>query len=100
MRSSKANGDDGITIAMLKMTFPVIGSHLLHVVNNSITHFELPPSWKSATIIPLHKSRDEGDPSNYRPISVLSVVAKLCERVVCYQLMHFLTTHHVLCPQQ
>ena len=38
--------------------------------------------------------------SNYRPISALSVVAKLWERVVCPQLMDYLTGHHILCAQQ
>ena len=100
MSSSKACGEDGITIAMLRMTFPVVGPHLLHIINNSIIHSELPPSWKAATIIPLYKSGDKDSPSNYRPISVLPVVAKLCERVVCTQLMDYLTSHHGMCPQQ
>ena len=48
----------------------------------------------------LHKKGNTDDPSNYRPISVLPVVVKLCERVVCIQLMTSLVDHNVLCPQQ
>ena len=100
MSPSKACGDDGIPIAMLRMTFPVIGPHILHVINSSITSAELPPSWRAAAVVPIFKSGDSDNPSNYRPISVLSVVAKLCERVVCTQLMDYLTGHHILCAQQ
>ena len=100
MSSSKSSGADGITIAMLRTTFPVVGPHLLHVINNCIVHSDLPSPWRAATVVPLHKSGNMGDPSNYRPISVLPVVAKLCERVVCSQLMDYLTVNHIICPQQ
>ena len=61
------------TIAMLRRTFPVVAPHLLHIINNSIIHSELPPSWKAATIVPLHKSGGKDSPSNYRPISISGV---------------------------
>ena len=61
---------------------------------------DLPQQWKAATVTALHKKGDVGDPNNYRPISVLPVVAKLCERVVCTQLISYLTQHHILCPEQ
>ena len=85
---------------MLRMTFPVVAPHLLHIINACITRSEMPSSWKTATVAPLHESGDRGDPSNYRPISVLPVVSKLWERVVCTQLMDYLTYHHIVCPQQ
>ena len=60
----------------------------------------MPLEWKAATVTPLYKNGDKNDPSNYRPISILPVVAKLCERVICTQLMTFLKSHCILCPQQ
>ena len=100
MSTSRAAGPDGITVHMLRTTFPVIGPHLLKLVNLSIASGELPLEWKAATVTPLHKKGDVADPGNYRPISILPVVAKLAERVVCNQLMNYLSTHHVLCPEQ
>ena len=88
-----------ITMEMLRMTFPVVGPHLLKLINASIVRCELPRAWKVAAVVPLHKKGDRNDPNNYRPISVLPVVSKLCERIVCTQLM-YLSDHHLLCPQQ
>ena len=89
MGSSRACGADGITVQMLRMAFPTVGPHLLSLVNCSIVTCDLPASWKAAVVTALHKKGDTDDPNNYRPISVLPVVAKLCERVVCTQLMTY-----------
>ena len=100
MSKSKACGDDGITIDMIRMTSPVVGPHLLHVVNTSLVSGVLPDAWKIARVLPLHKSGSKADPNNYRPISILPTVAKLTERVVCNQLMRYLLSHNVLSDHQ
>ena len=100
MSSSKACGDDGITVSMLRLTFPVIAPHLLKVINTSITSGVLPCEWKVATVIPLFKSGDRAAPGNYRPVSILPTVAKLAESVVCSELVQYLVSHNVLCDQQ
>ena len=100
MGSSRACGSDGITIEMLRLTFAVVGPHLLHIINSCIVKCDMPLQWKAAIVTPLFKKGDRNDPSNYRPISIIPVVAKLCERVICTQLMTYLTSHCILCPQQ
>ena len=100
MSASRAAGPDGITIHMLRTTFAVVGPHLLRLVNLSIVSGELPLEWKAVTVTPIHKKGSVSEPGNYRPISILPVVAKLAERVVCSQLMLYQSSHHVLCPQQ
>ena len=100
MSSSKASTEDGVTIAMLRMTFSAIGPHLTHVIKASIVSGVVPAALKIATVVPFHKSGCKEDPSNYRPISILPTVAKLAERVVCTQLLNYLIAHDVLCDQQ
>jgi len=73
---------------------------MLHVVNNSLVSGNVPDMWKTATVTPLLKGGDQSDPNNFRPISILSVVGKLCERVVSNQLVSYLSKHHVICPEQ
>ena len=94
------HGDDGITIGMLRMTFPVVGPSLLSVINASLTSGKLPPEWKVATVVPLHKTGSVTDPTNYRPVSILPAVAKVAESVVTQQLMHYLISHSILSETQ
>ncbi len=35
--------------------------------------------WKKADIVPMYKSGKSDDPLNYRPASLTSLVAKICE---------------------
>ena len=100
MSSSRASGEDGVTVQMLRSTFPVVGPHLLHVINCSLSTGEVPQRWKEACVVPLHKKGDRGDPGNFRPLSINSVPGKLCEKCVCNQLSPYLDQNHVLCENQ
>jgi len=48
----------------------------------------------------LHKKGDRYDIHNYRPISIISVFAKLLERLMCNRLMLFLHENKVLTEAQ
>ena len=100
MSSSKACGEDGVTIGMLRMTWSVIAPHVLEVVNASLVSGVLPGEWKRATVVPIHKSGSTSEPNNYRPVSILPVVAKLVESVVSSQLLEYLIAHSVLTDVQ
>ena len=100
MSRSRASGDDGVTVQMLRDTFPVTGPHILHVINSSLRTGEVPARWKKACVVPLFKKGDRCDPGNYRPLSINSVPGKLCEKCVCNQLSPYLDQNHVLCNSQ
>ena len=70
------------------------------VVNSSLVTGQVPAEWKSATVLPLFKKGDPADPGNYRPISILSVVGKLCEKLVNSQLSSYLEKNHILSKSQ
>jgi hypothetical protein len=42
----------------------------------------IPSDWKIAHVIPLFKNGDKSLPSNYRPISLLSCVSKVLEKII------------------
>ena len=96
MKNTKARGDDGVSLQMLKIVFCVVGPHLLHVVNFSLTSGTVPADWKMAVVVPLHKKGDAADPKNFRPISLLSNVSKLCEKIVVSQLTSYLTANSII----
>ena len=82
------------------MSFSVIGPVLLHVVNSCLSMNDIPASWKHAQIHPILKSGDPNNPANYRPISILPVIAKVVEKVVQRQLQHYLSSNSLLSPTQ
>ena len=51
---------------------------------------------KLANVIPLYKKNSREDPSNYRPISLLSVFCKVTEKFMHTRLYNFLKQHNVL----
>jgi hypothetical protein len=48
----------------------------------SLTLDKVPQEWKEANVVPVPKRGDVQEVSNYRPISLLSLVSKLLEQVV------------------
>ncbi len=56
-----------------------------------------PKSWKHALIIPIPKpGKDHSDPSNYRPISMLSSISKVFERVILKRLNAFISSANII----
>ena len=95
MSSSRAVGLDEVPILAVRRCFAVIGPLLLHIINTSIASGIFPEMWKVACVLPLHKAGDRSLAQNYRPISLLPVMSKIAERVVCTQLSNYLTKNNL-----
>ena len=59
-----------------------ISHSLSRIFQLSLCSGTLPQDWISAHIVPVHKKNDKSNPSNYRPISLTSIVVKTLERLV------------------
>ena len=59
-----------------------------------------PDDWKCARVTPLFKQVEASDLNNYRPISVISVIAKVFERIVYDQLYNFLSDEDIISIHQ
>ena len=96
MDSSKANGPDEISIKLLQMTNPVISGSLAKLFNNSFTQGKVASKWKQANVTPVYKKGDRQIITNYRPISLISVLGKLQEIIVFKSLFKFLSQNKLL----
>ena len=107
---TKASGLDGISNQLLKLSLPYITDLLTYVFNLCIqtclhmfliyalrkTFFRL--SLKRPN--PLPKSTDKTNPTNYRPISLLSVLSRLLEKHVHIYLNDYLEKRQLFHPFQ
>jgi hypothetical protein len=83
----KATGPDGISARLLKECADVLAPSLAVLLNTSLTLGKIPSEWKQANIVPIPKNNETRVVSNYRPISLLSLVSKVLEYVVHNQLL-------------
>lgn len=73
---------------------------LAHIFNLSISQGTFPDGMKKAIIVPIHKSGDKDDLSNYRPISILPLFAKLFERLMLNRIIAFIEKFNILTTRQ
>ena len=61
----------------------------------------MPCDWKFSKVTPVYKGKgSKADMNNYRPISVICHVAKLVEKVVQRQLLHYLLSNDLISVDQ
>ncbi|KAK3525830.1 hypothetical protein QTP70_010668 [Hemibagrus guttatus] len=93
---------DPIPSAMLQTISPDLLPFITTVINGSLTSGHVPTAFKKARVIPILKkpALDPSDISNYRPVSLLSFISKILERVVCNQLSDYLMQNNLHDPNQ
>ena len=79
---SKATRLDKISRRSPRESAGLLADHLCAIFNKSIVTGIFPDEWKSSKVIPLFKQGNRSNVNNYRPISVIPVVAKVIERIV------------------
>ena len=82
---NSAAGTDCVPSLLLVNCATELAHVLLLIFSHSLSHGFIQKSWKRAAIIPIYKSGDKTVPSNYRPISLISVVCKVLERIIRIQ---------------
>jgi hypothetical protein len=75
----KAAGADGISAIVLKNSALVLAPCLDEIIKRCITEGQFPDIWKEAIVVPVPKVQSSSQPSDYRPISLLSLISKLIE---------------------
>ncbi|KAK3538102.1 hypothetical protein QTP70_029823 [Hemibagrus guttatus] len=87
---------------MLQTISPDLLPFITTVINGSLTSGHVPTAFKKARVIPILKkpALDPSDISNYRPVSLLSFLSKILERVVCNQLSDCLMQNNLHDPNQ
>ena len=100
VNTRKAPGPDGVSPFLLKRCAEELSKPLTRIFQQCLNLSTWPAAWKEARVTPVHKKKDKADPANYRPISLLSTVSKILEKVIAEHLTRHLEEHHLLSPRQ
>ena len=95
LNQNNTQGLDNIDGKILKMAAPIISDSLTHVYNSCIESNYFPNAFKEAKVVPLYKAGDKTNPSNYRPISILSLLSKPLEKHLQKHIVHHLDKYRV-----
>ena len=94
---SKVTGPDGIPARVLKHCAAELSQPLSQLFSLCFQHGTQPSLWKTANVVPIHKKRSRTAVENYRPVSLLSVLSKVMEKVVNRRIMTYLE-RRIFCP--
>jgi hypothetical protein len=93
---NKAYGPDGISPRLLREAGRSIASSLARLFNLSLRTGIFPAIWKQANVLPIFKKDDPGTTTNYRPVSLLSRLSTIFERIVFKHLFNYFREHFLI----
>lgn len=101
LKSSKAPGMDEIRNILLKKLPPLGFVYLALIFNACLRLSYFPTQWKHAKVIGIKKpNKLPSDPASYRPLSLLSKLGKLFERIILERLTKHLSDNNIIPEQQ
>ena len=100
LKQTNSRGLDGIDGKILKIAAPVIADSLTYIYNLCISKNTIPKAFKTAKVIPIFKGGDHSDPSNYRPISILSILSKPLEHHINKHILNHFNQYNLFHPNQ
>ena len=98
--SDSATGYDNISTIFLKKCKFILVPVMVQLVNLCFSTGIFPKTLKKSIVTPVYKNGDRIDASNYRPISVLSSISKILEKLINSRLMNYLDKYKILSDTQ
>ena len=71
-----------------------------HLINTSLNLGYVPPEYKLARVRPIYKKGSRNEVSNFRPISLVSSVSKIFDKVVAHQVTEYMNQNNYFYDKQ
>ena len=90
LRAKKAVQDTDIPVKVLRENAEFFAAQICDQFNEAICSSKFPATFKFANVTPVFKEGIRNLKDNYSPISILPIISKIFEKLVCRQLSnHF-----------
>ena len=89
----EAVGADGISPHLLRPSAPVMAEEITRLINFLIANRSWPDEWKWGNLTLVFKKDEDTRKENYRPVSVLTALSKVYEKVMYDQLYNTFRRH-------
>lgn len=100
LNNNKSPGIDNITAEILKTSYEFISPFLLPLYNRIFNSSEYPRSWGEGIIAPIFKKGDVNEASNYRGITLISVLAKVYSQLLLNRLTSWTEKYEKIADNQ
>ena len=98
-KNGKATGPNSLNTIVLKKCAKELSEPLALLFTMSFSNGIFPESLKRANVIPIHKKEDKTCVNNYRPISLISNIGKIMEKLI-YPRLYLFLEHNIICHNQ
>lgn len=93
-------GWDNISSRIIKQNKEFLIPPLTHIFRLSFSTSVFPRAFKKSVILPIYKSGDKLNVTNYRPISILPALSKILERALNNRLVKYLESYKLISDNQ
>ena len=92
--------ENDIDNKLLKLSNTIISPFLSNIFNSCIQQGEFPNFLKIGEVVPVFKKGDSNLLTNYRPISILSQINKIFEKLIYNKINDYLEKYHLISDKQ
>ena len=90
LKNTNSTGYDNFSTKFIKLSSSILAPALSKIFNLAINTGIYPSNLKIAKVIPIFKKGDQKSINNYRPISILSPINKIFEKILYARLIKYI----------